>query len=126
MCHSREIGYAFNLALTMSWVCYMRLQRREYRACAEQAEELLVMAKEHRLADVIVAAEAHGTLSRCVLAEGEAQLSDGSACIVALNSRWDTFLLPFNLGLLATAQIAAKRPELALKTINDALAACRT
>jgi tetratricopeptide (TPR) repeat protein len=119
--HCRKVGYAFNLTLTMSWVCYLRLQRREYQACAEQAEELLAMAKDHGLADFIVAAEAHRTLSRCVLDGGEAPLSDGKACIGALRAKWDTFLIPFNLGLLATAQIAAARPELALTTINDAL-----
>jgi len=119
--YCRKLGYAFNLALTMNWVCYMRLQRREYRACEEQAEELQAMAQEHGLADFIVVAEAHGALSRYVLAGGEAHLSDATARIAALRATWDTFLLPFNLGILASAQIAAEMPESALTTINDAL-----
>jgi predicted ATPase/class 3 adenylate cyclase len=121
--HARQLGYAFNLALTMMWVYYTRMLRREYRAGKEQAEQLLKLASKHGISDCIVAATAQCALAESHLgASSDETLAEVRQCMSDYRARWDKFVVPYNLGTLASAVAAAGRSDAALSVIAEALA----
>jgi predicted ATPase/class 3 adenylate cyclase len=121
--HAHQLGYAFNLALAMMWVYYTRMLRREYRAGKEQAEQLLELASKHGISDGIVAAKVQCALAKSRLGpSGKQMLSEVRQCMGDYRAKWDKFLVPYNLGTLASALAAAGRSDAALSVIAEALA----
>jgi predicted ATPase len=121
--HARQLGYAFNLALAMMWVYYTRMLRREYRAGKEQAEQLLELASKHGISDCIVAAKAQCALAKSHLgASSDQTLAEVRQCMGDYRAKWDKFVVPYNLGTLASAVAAAGRSDAALSVIAEALA----
>jgi hypothetical protein len=131
--HARQLGYAFNLALAMMWVYYLalammwvyytRMLRREYRAGKEQAEQLLELASRYGISDCIVAAKAQCALAKSHLEAGSDQtLAEVRQCIGDYRAKWDKFVVPYNLGIQASAVAAAGRSDAALSVIAEALA----
>ena len=110
--HARQLGYAFNLALAMMWVYYTRMLRREYRAGKEHAEQLLELASKHGISDCIVAAKAQYALAKSHLEESSDQtLAEVRQCMGDYRAKWDKFVVPYNLGTLASAVAAAGRSD---------------
>ena len=121
--HAHQLGYAFNLVLAMMWVYYTRMLRREYRAGKEQAEQLLELASKHGISDGIVAAKAQCALAKSRLGpSSEQMLSQVRQCMDDYRAKWNKFVVPYNLGTLASALAAAGRSDAALSVIAEALA----
>jgi predicted ATPase/class 3 adenylate cyclase len=121
--HAHQLGYAFNLALAMMWIYYTRMLRREYRAGEEQAEQLLELASKHGISDCIVAAKAQCALAKSLLgASSDQTLVEVRQCMGDYRDKWDKFVVPYNLGTLASAVAAAGRSDAALSVIAEALA----
>jgi tetratricopeptide (TPR) repeat protein len=121
--HGRNLGFAFNLALTRLWAYYLYMLRNEIGDAKETAIALDSLARQHEIPDCVIAAQAQLALAQCLDGSGDGKkITCAAERFSTYRATWGEFVVPFNLRTLATAYARHDQPDEALRVIDAALA----
>ena len=119
---ARELGHPFTLAQTLADTMYLYPLRGEVRRTRAAAEATIACADEHGFPYWSSVATIYLGWALAMEDAGEAGLERMRAGLAAYRRTGATLALPWFLGMLAQAQLAAGHAEAAAQTLDDALA----
>jgi predicted ATPase/predicted Ser/Thr protein kinase len=121
---ARSLGHPFTLAWALSYAAVVSQHRREQDACQAQADESLVLSKDHGYALWLAAAT---VMRGCCMAARREQVADGNAQMVDGLAAWQATgaeaFRPYYLSLLADGLRRSGDITLGLTVMNEAQAA---